>query len=386
MSIYTQRPALRWGAPVLAVAVLAGGGAAYGARTAFASTSLPHRTAQQLLVDVQQAHVDGMSGTVVESANLGLPSLSATTSSSGSQGSSSLSSMLSGTHTLRVWDAGSSQSRVALLGSLGESDVIRNGSDLWVWSSKDRTATHVKLPAGKAGAAATKKQLSAQAADGASPSAAAKKFLALVGPTTAVSVDGTASVAGRAAYELVLKPKTKSSLVASVRIAIDGKTHLPLRVQVYSTKLSKPAFEVAYSAVSFAAPDASTFRFDPPAGTKVSNQTLPMTSGTSSQRHAKMSQLMSSLQPGVVGKSWSSVLTVRIPVAATPDHVGIHGRPDASAYDQIQHLLRLLPTVHGSWGSGKLLSGTVFSALMTSDGRILVGAVTPQALYAAAAK
>jgi hypothetical protein len=46
-------------------------------------------------------------------------------------------------------------------------------------------------------------------------------------------------------------------------------------------------------------------------------------------------------------------------------------------------MLDALPTVHGSWGSGHLLRGSLFSALLTDDGRVAVGAVAPQALYSA---
>jgi len=48
-------------------------------------------------------------------------------------------------------------------------------------------------------------------------------------------------------------------------------------------------------------------------------------------------------------------------------------------------VLASLPTVKGSWGSGKLLSGTLFSVLLTDDGRLLIGAVGPDQLYQAAA-
>ena len=46
-------------------------------------------------------------------------------------------------------------------------------------------------------------------------------------------------------------------------------------------------------------------------------------------------------------------------------------------------MLRVLPRVSGTWGSGHLLKGTLFSALLTDDGRVVVGAVAPEALYAA---
>ena len=42
--------------------------------------------------------------------------------------------------------------------------------------------------------------------------------------------------------------------------------------------------------------------------------------------------------------------------------------------------------VSGSWGSGRLLHTSLLSILITSNGRVLVGAVTPSVLYADAAR
>ena len=53
--------------------------------------------------------------------------------------------------------------------------------------------------------------------------------------------------------------------------------------------------------------------------------------------------------------------------------------------EQLQSLLQALPRVSGEWGSGRLLRGTLFSAVLTDDGRFAVGAVAPERLYAALA-
>jgi hypothetical protein len=49
-------------------------------------------------------------------------------------------------------------------------------------------------------------------------------------------------------------------------------------------------------------------------------------------------------------------------------------------------LLRAAKPVQGSWGSGRLLTTSLLSVLVTSDGRVLAGAVTPDTLYADAAQ
>ena len=48
-------------------------------------------------------------------------------------------------------------------------------------------------------------------------------------------------------------------------------------------------------------------------------------------------------------------------------------------------MLAALPKVSGGWGTGSLLTSRLFTVLVTDDGRVLVGAVSPERLYQAAA-
>ena len=128
--VLPRRKVWRWGLPIAAVAVVAVLGS--GVLSAGASPNLPDLTAAQLLAAVEQAHVDGFSGQIVENASLGLPQLP---NLGGDSGSTSLTSMLSGSHTARVWYAGPTKQRFALLGTLGETDIFHDGTDLWQWDS-----------------------------------------------------------------------------------------------------------------------------------------------------------------------------------------------------------------------------------------------------------
>jgi len=388
MSIFERNPALRWAVPAVTAVALVGGGTAIGGLRAIAGDGLPARTAAQLLVDVQQASLDGLSGTVVQQSDLGLPDLPIA-GASGGTGSSDLTSLVSGTHTMRIWFAGPDKARMALLGTLGESDVIRNGQDVWVWASKDKTATHYVLPTHDAAAkVATSPDQSAMPTPTdlpTSPQDAAEKALAAITPSTEVTTSGTATVAGRSAYELVLKPKEATSLVAQVRVAIDGTEHVPLRVQVFAKSVADPVFEVAFSAVDFSRPDAAQFAFNPPPGTTVvEGKAIAGPGATDPKVHAP--QPGSADMPTVIGKGWGTVLVARVPV---PDASTATGGSTSATTDktiaQLMKFVTLLPKVSGSWGSGHLMAGTVFSALLTDDGRIVVGAVTPEGLYAALA-
>jgi outer membrane lipoprotein-sorting protein len=268
MSFFATHRSARWAVPATAVALIAGGTVAMS-RTASADAGLPDRTAAQLLADVRGASGTSLSGTVVQTSNLGLPEIPGLSGQgSGSpvstSGGASLTSVVSGTHTWRVWSGGPTQSRVALVSGSGESDVIRNGADVWVWSSAEKSAVHHTLKDATATSSPAPTDLPT------SPEAAATKALAAIDPSTAVTTAGTAVVAGRQAYELVLDPRSDATRVAQVRIAVDAEKHVPLRVQVYSTKESNPAVEVGFTAVDFSAPDARQFAFTPPAGTSVS--------------------------------------------------------------------------------------------------------------------
>ena len=69
------------------------------------------------------------------------------------------------------------------------------------------------------------------------------------------------------------------------------------------------------------------------------------------------------------------------PGSAAP---GRHGPAAAPAGSLLGELLSSAPRVSGSWGSGRLIRTRLLSILVTSTGRVLIGAVTPAVLYRAA--
>ena len=391
MSVFRSRPALRWLVPTAAAVVVIGGGAAAGTIVASADPALPARSAAQLLVDVQNAKVAGLSGTVVETADLGLPSLAGL---GGGQSDADLTKLITGSNTARVWYAGDQKVRLALLGTLGETDVVRNGTDVWTWNSRDNTATHRTIPAG----AATRTPASPVPGLPSTPQEAAAAALAAIDPTTAVSTTGSAKVAGRDAYELVLAPKDTASLIGQVRLAIDAKQHIPLRVDVYAKGANNPAVRVAFQDISFAVPDAQQFVFNPPPGAKVTQQKpdavdhklpgdaakpgVPGKVDPKANPKAGAKAPAANGGPTVIGTGWTSVVVAKVPSDSSTSTAG----PSGTGASPIAGLLKSLPVVKGSWGSGHLLKSSLFSVLLTDDGRVLAGAVAPEKLYEAASK
>ena len=391
MSPFADHPIARWALPAGAVVLIAAG-SLVATRTASADAGLQPRSAAQLLVDVRTATERSLSGTVVQTANLGLPQIPGISGQASGgpfapSGGADLISVLAGTHTWRVWADGPTKARVALIGGSGESDIIRNGSDVWVWSSQDKSATHHTLDA-KSAPNGTPSLSPTDLPK--TPDEAARQALAAIDPTTQVSTAGTAVVAGRQAYELVLDPRSTATRVAQVRIAVDADTHIPLRVQVYSTKLANPAVEVGFTSIDFATPEARQFAFTPPPGTTVTeggdttggkvtvpNPAKPANPATPPAGSA-------AAEPKVVGTGWERVLVATAPglgAGGTGGQPGQSGRSGQSG--ELQGLLSSIPEVSGTWGKGRVIDGTLFSAVLTDDGRIAVGAVAPEALFAA---
>ena len=232
---------------------------------------------------------------MVESAALGIPQLPQL----GNQNSPV--SLLAGSHTVKVWYQDPAHLRLAMPVTMSETDVIRNGRQVWLWQSNKNSVTKLALPAKAARAQATPAPTQVPL----TPQQAANQVLKAVGKSTRVSVQRTVTVAGQPAYQLVLSPRSSGSLVGRVNIAIDASNNVPLRVQVFPRGASAPAFQVGYTAISFVRPAAANFTFTPPAGAKVKTVTVP--SETAGQPKPSAAERTAASQVQVIGTDWLSV-------------------------------------------------------------------------------
>jgi outer membrane lipoprotein-sorting protein len=354
----------RWAVPAGALVITGGVLAGSLMSVAQAAPGLAPRTPAQLLSQVADSTTPPLTGTVVETASLGLPALP------GNSDPTSIAALLTGSHTVNVWYSGPRHFRLAVPEQLSETDVIADGSTAWLWESASNAVTEYSLPAGTS-------MPKTQPTLALTPQQAAQQVLAAVGPTTALSVASNVTVAGQAAYELVLAPKDTRSLVGQVQIAIDGRNGVPLRLRVYARGAGSPAFEVGYTAIQFVTPAPSELSFTPPPGAKVTRENVssPHPSG-SAQRPSDVA---------TIGSGWLSVLTgpadgLTASGASSPAQAG---SGDSSGV--LNALLKSAARVSGTWGSGRLLQTSLVSVLITDSGRVYAGAVQPSVLYAAAA-
>jgi outer membrane lipoprotein-sorting protein len=287
---------------------------------------------------------------------------------------------------MKVYYQDSNHFRLAIPQPGAETDVIGNGSKVWLWESSSDSVTEYVRPADNAKAATSKLPQTPL-----TPQQAANQVLAAVGKTTLVSVQANVMVAGEASYQLVLAPKDSRSLVGKVVISVDGKYGVPLRVQLYAKGASSPAFQVGYTALQWVAPSPTNYSFTPPHGASVN--VVKGKSGTSGKAAPS--------GYGTYGKSWLTVaalpqkdLTQGLGTSSasspSPSSSGkqqnIYSANNQGVGVSSQELLNALlgsaKPVHGSWGSGTLVTTSLVSILMTG-GEVYIGAVAPSVLYAA---
>jgi outer membrane lipoprotein-sorting protein len=385
-----RRGAVRALVPLSVVAVIAGG-AALAPGLASATPSLPAVTAQQLLARIADSKVDAFSGTMSLSTNLGLSGLADLSSTA------SPISLLSGTHTLEVAANGPGQQRIALLDQLSEYDFIHNGTRYWTYDSETNTVEE-----GTAVAHDDAKSKSGSTGHGSkqypelTPQAAAQQLLDHLSPTTKVSVGTPRTVAGRSAYLLVLEPKQSGSLIGQAELSVDSATGTVLGVAAYPVGSSTPLFDVSFTSVSLTAPDASRFDFTAPKGATVT----PFSGSEKSGGTAKGQPTQQSLNPEVLGTSWLSVLELH-GVSLAQLQQTLSGAGSAAAKDSgssansdggssqllsggvsgyLNSLLGGGTAVSGRFGGGKIYTTGFVSVLITNDGRVFLGAVTPSVL------
>lgn len=340
---------LRWAAPALAAGVVVAVVAVPGGGSASAESLAP-RTAADLVAAVSNASAPGISGTVVATTRLGLPELP-TGSGAGGGSALSLQDLLAGSTTARLWASGEDKLRLAVDAPFAEYDIVRDGSDLWTYDSASSDVSHVTIPDTGEEPEPTPGAVT--------PDQAAQSALAAIDPTTEATVGPVTTVAGRPAYELVLTPRDAETLVAGVRIAIDGETSVPLRVRVYADGQEAPAVEVGFTSVRFSVPDASVFRFVPPSGSTVTERELP--SAAVGVDRDDVERRAAEDVPQLFGAGWNTVLST-------------------SAGELPQELISTLGQLAEPVDGGRAVQTTLVTVLLLDDGRVFAGALTPERL------
>ncbi|MFF4151527.1 outer membrane lipoprotein carrier protein LolA [Streptomyces sp. NPDC001651] len=399
-----RRKAARYVVPVTVVGIAA---ATIGLVPALADAGdpdLPDLTAQQLIEKIAKSDVQQLSGTFKITTDLGLPDLgglesgltSGLTGSGAGDGSSAdpsakLTELASGTHTLRIAVDGDDRQKLSLVDKASEYSLIHNGKDVWGYDSKSDEVFHATADeAGREQGKGHGKRDEVPA----TPKELTEEALKAVDDTTSVTVDGTAHVAGRDAYRLLIEPKQSGTTVGAITVAVDAKTGLPLKFTLTPSGGGAAVVDAGFTQVSFAKPAASTFDFTPPKGAKLTEEgdldkgARRHGEGRSEEDfHKELEREFGSGKPKgpkgredgpvIIGEGWNTVAVFDTGGEGVPSGSEVGG--DLGGF-----LDSLGDKASGKFGSGTVFSTRLINALVTDDGKVYVGAVDKATLVKAA--
>ncbi|MBP2476429.1 outer membrane lipoprotein-sorting protein [Crossiella equi] len=345
-----------------------------------AAPSLPSVSAEDLVQSVLTTTPPALGGTVSVTNNLGLPAIPG------------LPQAGAGESKLRVWTDGAGRSRFSLPQGQDEKTIVRDGTTVWSWDSAERKVTKTTIDPKKL--EEHKAEFDKKKVEPTDPASASRELVNLVRQQSDLSVDGTAEVAGRAAYELVLTPKpNERTLLRGVRVAVDAEKRIPLRVTVLSNGSTDPALQIGFSQLNVGAQDENLFKFTPPAGATVEEQKAEdkakQHEGREKPSQQELDKAKAELEKAfkVVGEGWDTTVVGKLPQQALKPADGQQserreGRRggDGAAANPLAMVQQLGKAVNGAWGSGWVIETKVGTALVTSDGRFAVGAVPQQVL------
>ena len=248
---------------VLAAVMLIIGVAVAGAGQ---SSPLPDISAPDLLAKMAQAKgVTAISGEVSWQNDL-FGDLGAAGGMAHLPAQSPLTSSGSG----RIW-VGDPGARIESQGGGGDQVVVVNKAErsAWVYDYAQNTVKVVTVT----GTAPAETASPAPSATLLTP-AAITLCLQQVARVATVEVAGQARVAGQDAYLLRMTPVATDTALGYVQAAIDGKTMVPLQLDVYAKGATAPVLRFGFTSVSYDSIDPATFTFTPPAGAKVTTKTI----------------------------------------------------------------------------------------------------------------
>jgi len=409
----------RWAPAALVAAVITAGTIALPMQAN--AVDLPDLTPQQVML-LMEGEIQGFSGTIVKTSELGLPPLQMSSmmnedmikemeeklpegfedfvpSLIEQNAITQAVELIAGTHKIRVY-ASAEGARVQVLDTMSQRDVVINKDEFWFYDSRKATAItgainyevdQAELDTAKTEAQAKLQEYAAQIQlDVSNPEAVANYLMEQIGESTSVSVGKDHRVAGRTAYQLIAEPNANNSLIESVIVSVDSETGMALDVKVYSKEQEAPAFEVGFESISFDIPSASMFSFTPPAGTIIETLEVPaeleaeleklmaeadLSKLSEDQKAAFKAELEAKYgeapKTELIGQGWESVMYL----SAIPAQVPMELLESELFAD-------LMTTVAG----GKVFSTPVMNILITDSGKVYAGAVTIAFLQEVAAR
>jgi len=392
----------KWVPSVTVAGVIAAGAIALPMQAS--AVDLPERSVAELLAAMDES-VEGFSGSVTKTSNMGLPELEMSQMMSEEMVAdmeermpegfedfvpqlveqnplTDAISFLAGTDTIRVY-ASEEGFRAQILDPMSQRDVIVNKDAFYSYNAKTNTVLTRSID-GDFDKPTLDELNSEVELDLTNPDELASALLEEAEGKATITVGAHHRVAGQDAYRLVVTPESSVSLVERIDISVDANTGLGLGVQVYSTEQSDVAFSVSFDTISYDTPEASIFAFSPPPGATVETLEFPAEvestltelqreNLTDAEKEALLESLKADMEaefaPGVttetLGEGFDTVLTM-------------NQLPEAFPLEMLEN--EILADFSTEVDGGTVFSTPLSNTLLTDSGEVYTGAVSVEYL------
>ncbi|MGH3449906.1 MAG: LolA family protein, partial [Haloechinothrix sp.] len=155
--------------------------------------TLPPVSAEELVESTLTAQPVAFAGTVAVDNELGLPQIPGMD--------------FAEVDSARVYHDGDGRGRVSVQRGSAEQTIVRDADSVWTYDSGKNTATHRAVREDAAKRHAVREDAALRDPSLGDPATAATEIIGKLTESSTIVVDGTARVADRPAYELVLTPK-----------------------------------------------------------------------------------------------------------------------------------------------------------------------------------
>ena len=178
-------------------------------------------------------------------------------------------------------------------------------------------------------------------------------------------------------------------------MAIDGENGAALAGSITARGASDPAYSVGFSEVSFQAPDASVFAFEPADGYTVTEEVVPIPTAEELEQWTAEADAADDPaaeagefpEPVVHGEGWATVVEIDADaaMAALGEHAADEPAGAAPSEEQLAEASAMLEALTQPVDGGRVLQTSLLTVLLTDDGRVLAGSVPVDRLLDVAA-
>jgi len=173
----------------------------------------------------------------------------------------------------RLWATNDGRGRIELQSDAGDVQIVWNQSLVTVYDASSNTAYRLTLPSEPSSTTTTTP----------SPPSLDDITEAITDASTYWAIGDAAptDIAGRAAYDVTVSPKTSAGLLGGAELAWDAANGVPLKLAVSARGSTTPVLELDVTDISFDAVPSSDVDVPPPAGATVVD--VPTSGGTGGQ-------------------------------------------------------------------------------------------------------